>query len=122
MREPAPAKPPPIAPARAPLPAAQAALRLYQSPVVTPWTGFEKKGGCSSSVQRHYTGTAGKITNCRIGVFPGYAAPRGRMLLDRELYLPTAWAAAPNRRVQARVPAEVTFVTNTPAADGDLGC
>ncbi|MFC9970923.1 IS701 family transposase [Spirillospora sp. NPDC127200] len=75
-------------------------------------TGFEKKGGCSAGVQRQYTGTAGKITNCQIGVFLGYAAPRGRVLLDRELYLPAAsWAADPARRADAKVPEQVAFAT-----------
>jgi SRSO17 transposase len=74
-------------------------------------TGFEKKGACSAGVQRQYTGTAGKITNCQIGVFLGYAAPRGRVLLDRELYLPASWTAAPDRRARAKVPEQVVFAT-----------
>ena len=41
-------------------------------------TGFEKKGACSAGVQRQYTGTAGKITNCQVGVFLAYASPKGR--------------------------------------------
>ena len=51
-------------------------------------TGFEKKGARSAGVQRQYTGTAGKITNCQIGVSLGYASPRGHALIDRDLYLP----------------------------------
>jgi hypothetical protein len=51
-------------------------------------TGFEKKGACSAGVQRQYTGTAGKITNCQLGVFLANAGPKGRALIDRELYLP----------------------------------
>ena len=51
-------------------------------------TGFEKKGPCSAGVQRQYTGTVGKITNCRLSVFLAYAGPRGRALIDRELYCP----------------------------------
>jgi SRSO17 transposase len=51
-------------------------------------TGFEKKGLHSAGVQRQYTGTTGKITNCHLGVFLAYASPRGRALIDRELYLP----------------------------------
>jgi SRSO17 transposase len=74
-------------------------------------TGFEKKGTRSAGVQRQYTGTAGKITNCQIGVFLGYAAPRGRVLLDRELYLPAAWAADPGRRARAQVAENVAFAT-----------
>jgi SRSO17 transposase len=52
-------------------------------------TGFIKKGTKSAGVQRQYSGTAGRIENCQIGVFLTYASPTGRTLLDRELYLPT---------------------------------
>ena len=51
-------------------------------------TGFEKGGSRSAGVQRQYTGTAGKITNCQLGVFLACAGPKGRALVDRELYLP----------------------------------
>lgn len=75
-------------------------------------TGFEKKGSCSAGVQRQYTGTAGKITNCQIGVFLGYAAPRGRAVLDRELYLPRdSWVADPGRCARAKIPEQVGFAT-----------
>lgn len=75
-------------------------------------TGFEKKGRCSAGVQRRYTGTAGKITNCQIGVFLGYATPRGHALLDRELYLPrTSWIADADRCATAKIPQEVGFAT-----------
>ncbi|WP_442813780.1 IS701 family transposase [Streptosporangium subroseum] len=75
-------------------------------------TGFEKKGVCSAGVQRQYTGTAGKITNCQIGVFLGYATPRGHALVDRELYLPrTSWIADAPRCATAKIPDEVAFAT-----------
>lgn len=74
-------------------------------------TGFEKKGACSAGVQRQYTGTAGKITNCQVGVFLAYASGRGRALIDRELYLPRSWVADAARRTAARVPSEVAFTT-----------
>jgi SRSO17 transposase len=48
-------------------------------------TGFVKKGERSAGVQRQYSGTAGRIENCRLGVFVAYASPRGRALIDREL-------------------------------------
>jgi len=53
-------------------------------------TGFLKKGRHSVGVQRQYSGTAGRVENCQIGVFLGYASRHGRALLDRELYLPQA--------------------------------
>jgi SRSO17 transposase len=74
-------------------------------------TGFLKKGAKSAGVQRQYSGTAGRIENCQIGVFLAYAAPRGRTLLDRELYLPKEWAADTARRAEAGVPADATFRT-----------
>jgi SRSO17 transposase len=75
-------------------------------------TGFEKKGRCSAGVQRQYTGTAGKITNCQIGVFASYVNPSGqRVLIDRELYVPASWFAAPNRLAEAGVPAHAVFAT-----------
>jgi SRSO17 transposase len=74
-------------------------------------TGFVKKGGKSAGVARQYSGTAGRIENCQIGVFLAYAAPAGRTLVDRELYLPKAWAADLPRRREAGIPDEVGFAT-----------
>src|SRR5690606_23952214 len=71
-----------------------------------------KKGRRSAGVQRQYTGTAGKITNCQIGVFCSYANPdRQRVLIDRELYLPESWFADPGRLVDAGVPEHTRFAT-----------
>jgi SRSO17 transposase len=75
-------------------------------------TGFEKKGRRSAGVQRQYTGTAGKITNCQIGVFCSYVNPdRQRVLIDRELYLPESWFAEPARLADAGVAAGTVFAT-----------
>jgi SRSO17 transposase len=74
-------------------------------------TGFEKKGVCSAGVQRQYTGTAGKITNCQLGVFLAYAGPKGRALVDRELYLPRSWTRDEVRLAAAKVPSETPFRT-----------
>jgi SRSO17 transposase len=74
-------------------------------------TGFLKKGTKSVGVQRQYSGTAGRIENCQVGVFLGYASAKGRAFLDRELYLPKEWADDPARRHEAGVPEEVTFAT-----------
>lgn len=74
-------------------------------------TGFLKKGTKSVGVQRQYSGTAGRIENCQIGVFLGYASSRGRALLDRELYLPQVWIDDDERRREAGVPKTVTFAT-----------
>ena len=74
-------------------------------------TGFEKGGTRSAGVQRQYTGTAGKITNCQIGVFLAYASGQGRALVDRELYLPRSWTGDPLRLAAAGVPAGTGFAT-----------
>ena len=79
--------------------------------LVVDETGFLKKGTKSVGVQRQYSGTAGRIENCQIGVFLAYASPTGRAFLDRELYLPKEWAADPERRAEAGVPEEVPFRT-----------
>jgi SRSO17 transposase len=74
-------------------------------------TGFEKSGGCSAGVQRQYTGTAGKITNCQIGVFVSYFTPRGRALVDRDLYVPESWFADRGRCARAGIPDDREFAT-----------
>jgi len=74
-------------------------------------TGFLKKGDRSVGVGRQYSGTAGRIENCQVGVFLGYATDRGRALLDRELYLPNDWAQDATRRRQAGVPDDTGFAT-----------
>ena len=72
--------------------------------LVVDETGFLKKGTRSAGVARQYSGTAGRIENCQIGVFLGYATPAGRTFLDRELYLPKAWTDDPARCVAAAIP------------------
>jgi SRSO17 transposase len=74
-------------------------------------TGFVKKGRRSAGVQRQYTGTSGKIDNCQLGVFLAYATPRGHALIDRELYLPTAWIEDRDRCAAAGIPDDVEFAT-----------
>ncbi len=74
-------------------------------------TGFLKQGTKSVGVKRQYSGTAGRIENCQIGVFLTYAAPEGHVLLDRELYLPREWADDAERRREAGVPEAVAFAT-----------
>jgi SRSO17 transposase len=80
--------------------------------LVVDETGFLKKGVGSVGVQRQYTGTAGRIENSQVAVFLAYAAPAGRALIDRRLYLPEAtWCAQPVRRAAAGVPGHVGFAT-----------
>lgn len=63
-------------------------------------TGFLKKGSHSAGVARQYSGTAGRIENCQIGVFLGYASPKGHALIDRRVYLPKDWIEDAERRVE----------------------
>src|SRR3954470_12351792 len=66
-------------------------------------TGFLKQGTASCGVGRQYTGTAGKITNCQVGVFAAYVSTRGHAFIDRRLYLPKAWTGDPDRLAAAHV-------------------
>jgi SRSO17 transposase len=74
-------------------------------------TGFLKKGRHSAGVARQYSGTAGRIENCQIGVFLGYASRLGQTLLDRELYLPKEWTDEPARCQRAGIPQGRRFAT-----------
>jgi SRSO17 transposase len=67
-------------------------------------SGFLKKGDKSAGVQRQYSGTAGRIENCQVGVFLGYASRHGRALIDRALYLPERWIGDPARCAAVGVP------------------
>jgi SRSO17 transposase len=74
-------------------------------------TGFVKKGKDSVGVARQYCGTLGKVENCQVGVFAGYASRYGYALVDKRLFLPEVWftEAYAARRARCQVPAEVTF-------------
>jgi SRSO17 transposase len=90
------------------------ALETLASPdavLVIDETGFLKQGRSSCGVGRQYTGSAGKITNCQIGVFAAYVSGTGCALIDRQLYLPKDWTASPERRIAAHVPDGIRFVT-----------
>jgi SRSO17 transposase len=79
--------------------------------LVVDETGFLKQGKASCGMARQYTGSAGKITNCQIGVFAAYVSGKGHAFIDRTLYLPKAWTDNPARRAAAQVPEGVTFAT-----------
>src|ERR1700686_4054212 len=74
-------------------------------------TGFLKQGKASCGVARQYTGSAGKKTNCQIGVFACYASRHGHAFIDRRLYLPKEWTDAPARMKAAHVPKDMCFAT-----------
>ena len=89
---------------------------------VTTWilddTGFLKQGKTSVGVQRQYTGTAGKITNCQVGVSLSLATRTEHLPIDFELYLPASWAEDPARRLEAKIPEQVQFQTKIDLAIG----
>jgi SRSO17 transposase len=89
--------------------------------LVVDETGFIKKGVKSAGVQRQYSGTAGRVENCQLGVFLAYAGPKGRALIDRELYLPKSWTQDRTRCREAAVPDEVQFATKPELARQMLG-
>src|SRR5512134_554299 len=84
-------------------------------------TGFLKQGKASCGVARQYTGSAGKITNCQIGVFTAYVSEHGHALIDRQLYLPKSRAADAKHRAAAHVPDHVHFATKPAIAAGMIG-
>jgi SRSO17 transposase len=84
--------------------------------LVVEETGFVKKGTKSAGVQRQYSGTAGRIENCQLGVFLAYASSTGQALIDRELYLPKSWTQDRARCREAGVPDEAGLATKSQLA------
>jgi SRSO17 transposase len=74
-------------------------------------TGFLKQGKASCGVARQYAGSAGKITNCQIGVFATYVSRHGHAFIDRALYLPKEWSDDPDRLEAKYVPTDIGFAT-----------
>lgn len=98
------------------LEAVQYALEaLKEREPITTWviddTGFLKQGTHSVGVQRQYTGSAGKIANCQLGVSLCIATPTEHVPIDFELYLPKSWTDDAARRREARIPSEIVFKT-----------
>ena len=87
------------------------ALADEEAVLVIDETGFLKQGKASCGVARQYTGSAGKITNCQIGVFASYVSRHGHAFIDRVLYLPKEWTDDPDRMRAAHVPDDVVFAT-----------
>ena len=73
-------------------------------------TGFVKKGTDSVGVARQYCGPLGKVENCQVGVFAGYASRKGFALVDKRLFLPEEVVDGHvHPRSKCHVPAELTF-------------
>ena len=88
--------------------------------LVVDETGFLKKGTQSVGVAQQYSGTAGRIENSQIGVFLGYASPRGHAVLDGPRYLPQLWTDDRERCRAAGIPTDVTFATKPALAQAML--
>src|SRR5437899_12186257 len=88
------------------------ALSTPDAVLVIDETGFLKKGDKSVGVQRQYSGAAGRIENCQIGVFLSYTSVFGYTLLDRALYLPKSWISDQKRCDEANIPKEEQLETN----------
>jgi SRSO17 transposase len=84
-------------------------------------TGFLKQGRASCGVGRQYTGSAGKITNCQIGVFAALVSRHGHAFIDRALYLPKAWTDDAARMAAAHVPDGKAFATKPGLAVAMIG-
>src|SRR4051794_32945838 len=93
-------------------------LGTPEAVLVIDETGFLKQGNASCGVGRQYTGSAGKITNCQIGVFAAYVSDKGHAFVDRQLYLSKAWTGDPARMTAVHVPAGITFATKPHLALG----
>jgi SRSO17 transposase len=92
-----------------------ALAQMQQREPIVAWllddTGFLKQGTHSVGVQRQYTGSAGKITNCQIGVSLTLATHNQQLPVDFELYLPKSWTDKRARRREARIPEHIAFRT-----------
>jgi len=82
-----------------------------QAVLVVDETGFLKQGNKSAGVKRQYSGTAGRVENCQVGVFLAYATAQGTAFIDRELLLPKDWVGNLPRRREAHIPDEVEGTT-----------
>jgi SRSO17 transposase len=74
-------------------------------------TGFLKQGQHSVGVQRQYTGTAGKVTNCQVAVSLTVATRQQHLPVDMALYLPNDWVKDKERREEAKILDDLIFRT-----------
>ena len=72
-------------------------------------TGFLKQGDESPGVQRQYTGSAGKRTNCQIATSLTLCTRTSELAVDMDLYMPADWLDDRERCRRARVPVELSF-------------
>ncbi|MDH6119471.1 SRSO17 transposase, partial [Kitasatospora sp. GAS204A] len=101
---------------------ARLAWRMHEaikpSALIVDDTGFLKDGDASACVSRQYTGTAGKVTNCQVGVSVHLARDHASTPVNWRLFLPTSWdPASPQadpdkvaRRERCGIPADLGHV------------
>lgn len=80
--------------------------------VIFDESGFRKKGNDSAGVKRQYCGTIGKIDNCQVGVFAGYATEDGYALVDKRLFMPEEWFDDKHRKKywkKCKIPKDLAF-------------
>lgn len=80
--------------------AALGELKKHLAPVLGR-AEIHEEGDAFGGGARQYSGTAGRIENCQVGVFLGYDSRYGHTLIDRRLYLPKAWTEDSERRVRS---------------------
>lgn len=94
--------------------AASHAVRAMQTqgPIRT-WviddTGFLKQGKHSPGVQRQYTGSAGKTTNCQVAVSLVLATEHAHVATDFRLYLPESWIGDRERCRRAHISDDIDY-------------
>src|SRR6476659_11339031 len=76
-------------------------LAASDAVLVLDETGFLKQGKASCGVARQYTGSAGKVTNCQVGVFADYVSRHGYAFIDGAVYVPKAGTDDPTRLAAA---------------------
>ena len=74
-------------------------------------SAFPKSGSESVGVARQWCGRLGKVDNCQVGIYMGYASSREHALVDMRLYLPKEWTKDRKRRKKAGIPKEVRYRT-----------
>jgi SRSO17 transposase len=79
-------------------------LQHPEATLVVDESGFIKQGKKSAGVARQYSGTAGKVGNCQVGVFLAYVSPEARLLIDKDLLLPETWCSDAARCAEAGIP------------------
>ncbi len=79
--------------------------------IVLDPSGFPKSGKESVGVARQWCGRLGKVDNCQVAVYLGYASSKEHALVDTRLFLPKEWTQDKARREKAGVPKEIRYRT-----------